>query len=83
MDHTRAKSSNDSHKYQATAEKERNKKNLVFFTRVRNGFTKQLMRAVQDQALGMKFIIDEPYGSTPHLRAYETAIFIAGTLSAR
>ena len=83
VDHTRAKSSDDGHKSDITMENERNEKNLVFFVSVRNGFTKRLMRAVQDQDLDMKFFIDGPYGSTPRFQAYETVIFIGGTLSVR
>jgi ferric-chelate reductase len=52
-------------------------KQLVFHVRVRNGFTKRLLRAARDDS-SMRVILDGPYGSPELLKGFGTALLIAG-----
>lgn len=53
-------------------------KELVFFCRVRKGFTENLREASRDGGL-WKIILDGPYSTPPILRGFETIVLIAGT----
>jgi predicted ferric reductase len=60
----------------ANAASSREKK-LIFIFRVRDGFTKKLMRVASPGAT-YKAFINGPYGSPPALVGYDTVILIAG-----
>lgn len=52
-------------------------KQLVFFVRVRNGFSQRLLQAAGDDKTFAAFL-DGPYSSPPLLKGFETVILIAG-----
>lgn len=52
---------------------------LVFFLKIRSGFTKRLAAcAHDDQKMTAKIFVDGPYGSPPDLRCFDTCVLIAG-----
>ncbi|KAF8998384.1 ferric reductase NAD binding domain-containing protein [Cyathus striatus] len=52
-------------------------KNLVFFVRVRNGFTRRLLAAAETDKT-FKVFLDGPYSSPPLLLGYSTVVLLAG-----
>jgi len=55
-------------------------KELVFFIRVKNGFTRRL-KNVAAQGESVKVYIDGPYGEGVNLDCYNTSLLIAGMFS--
>ncbi|KAL4079858.1 ferric reductase NAD binding domain-containing protein [Scleroderma yunnanense] len=53
------------------------RKELVFFINVQNGFTLQLKKLAQRKE-NVKVFIDGPYGLIPDLRRFDTSVLIAG-----
>jgi len=54
--------------------------NLVFFIKVRSGFTKRLagQTSMDAKNMNMKVLVDGPYGSPPDLRIFDTCVLLAG-----
>lgn len=55
---------------------------LVFFLKIRSGFTKRLAAYAQtldtDHPIAAKIFVDGPYGSPPNLKYFDTCVLIAG-----
>jgi len=56
---------------------------MVFFLKVRGGFTKKLMTAVTKKAkngreVNLPIYLDGPYGTPPDVNTYSMVILIAG-----
>ncbi|KAG6857057.1 hypothetical protein H0H87_010022 [Tephrocybe sp. NHM501043] len=60
-----------------TDEPEKDRQRLSFLIRVRGGFTKRLLDAV-DRRQEMNVVFEGPYGSPPRLRGFDTVVLIAG-----
>ncbi|KAF4618192.1 hypothetical protein D9613_011676 [Agrocybe pediades] len=57
---------------------ETKKRKLVFFVRVRNGFTKRLKETVEEKEGRMKVFVNGPYSTPPILVGYQSVILVAG-----